>query len=89
MKEGAKERVTNMRRFFAFSCLLVDSGSILAPAHLYATEAGVYSALFVLFSIVSLTVRFLSWKYLNFKGSKKKKNIPKLDFCKDTPIEPK
>ena len=34
------------------------------------------------------SVRFLSWKYLNFKGSKKAKNIPKLDFCKDTPIEP-
>ena len=35
-----------------------------------------------------ITVRFLSWKYLNFEGSKKAKNIPKLDFCKDTPIEP-
>ena len=37
---------------------------------------------------VTITVRFLSWKYLNFKGSKKAKNILKLDFCKDTPIEP-
>ena len=34
-----------------------------------------------------LLVRYLPWKYLNFKGLKKK-YILQLDFCKDTPIEP-
>ena len=72
-----------------FVLLILFNGTRRHATTRYSTRQRVYTDRLIYLCVYRLyAVRFLSWKYLNFKGSKKAKNIPKLDFCKDTPIEP-